>query len=908
MVIPTQQTLLEQDFNRQEQRLNEALHSYSASLHAEQQGALQTLREEVLSIFRVLSKLDPLASASWDDASWARLTPRADRATVPPLIRIGTLRLILTLSAQHRVPITVPAMIPLLCRNGLILPAHDLTIASYRELLQSVAIRLLATMPPGHVRLCLFDPAGLGRNFSQLMQFPEYVRGQLVRHSSSQIAEELNRLTEHISTVIQRKLTNKFQNLHAYNNWASHDHQPYYVVIVSDFPAGFESRAAEQLLNIAMNGPRAGVHVLMTLDQARELPRKFPLEQLMATSAAMQRGRGAVVQFPDWEFLPDPLPLNSIVNAVTEILQKGIGRAQRIALPIESVSTKNLYNDNTKDGLACSLGLNGTEPLLLEIGRKDGMHHHVLVGGASGTGKSTLLHTLILGLCSRYSPEELELYLVDFKEGVEFSIYRNLPHARLVAIESEREFGISVLRGLKQEMSNRGDLFRNAGPSIDSLRSYRDKTGRPCPRILLIIDEFQLFFERSDRIANEARILLDDLVCRGRGFGIHVMLASQSVPSGELNATTLAQLGIRIALRVHSEDDSYKILARDNPAARYLEHQGQAIFNSHSGRPDGNMPFLVAYLPPLKREERIRQLIEKIRDSNSESLRMPFVYEGNRPSSVISNPSLWGPDSTEKRVLRAIPAFLGEPAQLQAEHTRFLLRRQSRSHLLVCGQAELTALRVFLSACTSFLGYAQSSDSNPRKLFLLDLSNANSAVNGQLDVLGKAQGVKIGGRRQIHVFLTKVVDELNARAAADDLGQKAGAPWILGIFGLQGASILSRQGPRSCPEREALLRILAEGADLGLHLLVWANTYSKLMDCLDTRSLQEFDGRVALSGGDAEKIMGQLSQVPMIKPDSGLLWNQDSGDSFERFRCYGDIAETIQQREINDGTNSSRSG
>src|SRR4029077_8103928 len=77
-----------------------------------------------------------------------------------------------------------------------------------------------------------------------------------------------------------------------------------------------------------------------------------------------------------------------------------------------------------------------------------------------------------LALC--YSPDELEVYLIDFKKGVEFKAYAalGLPHARVIAIESEREFGMSVLERLDQEFKRPGGLFRKAG--VQDLRSYRN--------------------------------------------------------------------------------------------------------------------------------------------------------------------------------------------------------------------------------------------------------------------------------------------------------------------------------------------------------------------------------------------------------------------------------------------------
>src|SRR5439155_16183610 len=115
-----------------------------------------------------------------------------------------------------------------------------------------------------------------------------------------------------------------------------------------------------------------------------------------------------------------------------------------------------------------------------------GTAQHVLIAGKTGSGKSTLLHALITNVALHYSPEEVELYLVDFKKGVEFKTYatHELPHARVVAIESEREFGLSVLERLDAELRLRAEKFRAAG--VQELRNYRQaNSGQVLPRILL---------------------------------------------------------------------------------------------------------------------------------------------------------------------------------------------------------------------------------------------------------------------------------------------------------------------------------------------------------------------------------------------------------------------------------------
>src|SRR5206468_4938729 len=119
---------------------------------------------------------------------------------------------------------------------------------------------------------------------------------------------------------------------------------------------------------------------------------------------------------------------------------------------------------------------------------------HVLIAGKTGSGKSTLLHAMFTNAALIYPPDELQLYLIDFKEGVEFKAYatEQLPHARVVAIESEREFGLSVLQRLDAELKIRGERFRDAG--AQDLAGYRQATGKRLPRILLVVDEFQEFF------------------------------------------------------------------------------------------------------------------------------------------------------------------------------------------------------------------------------------------------------------------------------------------------------------------------------------------------------------------------------------------------------------------------------
>ena len=169
----------------------------------------------------------------------------------------------------------------------------------------------------------------------------------------------------------------------------------------------------------------------------------------------------------------------------------------------------------------------------LEFGPEvsNGISHFGLMIGATGSGKSSLLHSLIISSLLKYGPDELQLYLLDFKSGVEFELYSKyrIPQLKLLALDAMQAFGLSVLRELMQQMDERNRLFKGAG--VGNIEEYRTTTGYAMPRILVLMDEFQALFneDHDRRAARESSVLLADFISLARNCGIHFLLSTQTL-------------------------------------------------------------------------------------------------------------------------------------------------------------------------------------------------------------------------------------------------------------------------------------------------------------------------------------------------------------------------------------------
>ncbi len=764
--------------------------------------------------------------------------------------------------------------------------------------LNDAMLRILTSVPPSRARFTIIDPVGLGESFAAFTHLADH-DAQLITDrvwsDARHVEQRLTELTEHMETVIQKYLRNEYATIREYNAMAGEVAEPLRFLVLADLPAGVTEQAAKRLARIISSGARCGVHVLAALDERTKAPAWLPVAELSKAALHLRHERGRWIR-QDADFRPWPVSLErSPSETTTTALLRRVGAQSkelgRVRVPFEIVAPPaetEVWSRSARDELKVALGRTGATKLQhLTLGQ--GMAQHALIAGRTGSGKSTLLHVIITNAALWYSPDEIEMYLIDFKKGVEFKAYaaHGLPHARVIAVESEREFGLSVLRRLDAELTTRGQRFRDR--NVQDLAGWRRSTPEPMPRVLLVVDEFQEFFVEDDKLAQEASLLLDRLVRQGRAFGMHVVLGSQTLGGAySLARSTLGQMAVRIALQC-SEADSYLIMSEDNPAPRLLGRPGEAIYNDASGMLEGNSPFQVVWLSEQTREAMLDRVRERGRGLPP---RECIVFEGDRASDIARNPRLSAIRAGREPPPAAPTAWLGEAVGIK-EATNIAFRRQAAANLLIVGQQEDTAHTMMLATAV-----ALSADPRAR-LMVIDSTPADQREHGVLERVANRQEASgltwFAGPRGAAAAVAEVAAEVARREALaqDPEATLPETSVFLLVMGLHRLRDLRKVDDFSFGASEGasrpdqlLAKVLRDGPSLGVHVVAWIDTAANVDRTLERATAREFEARVLMqmSANDSTNLIDTPAAANLGR-HRALLHREELG-TVEKFRPY----------------------
>ena len=820
-----------------------------------------TAHQAMATIGRTLDEgASGAASASWETFTCA------PSANVPPLLRFGEL----TLGAQ-----TVPALAPLLNEAGWYLSGER---TAAEDLVVSLITRLIATVPLRHLKVEVFDPRlrGVMGRFSALRNsfgsnFPQPTS------DNSAFATRLTQLMDSAGSNVEVAAAAGAATLTEHWARAGVPEGHLNLCVVLDYPFAVDPRLQEQLLRTASIGGPSGTTVVVVAD-----PSVAPASdvdpgslQRLLRPFAHAGGRWRTPDLP-LDARPDPAPSASVVSAVLAQAIEAAKSLQGPVIPLTEVIADDLeqpWTGSSAESLDVVIGREKAVPLTLSLRTENPPHPNVLVGGAVGQGKSNLLLDIIYSLASRYRPEDLELHLLDFKRGLEFKRFaedddgRNwLPHAKVLCLESSPAFGVAVLRNMEQEMERRSQLFKAAG--VVSLNAYRADPSRILPRIVLIIDEFHVLFEGADHEVDAAVSYLTKLAKQGRAYGIHLLLASQTISGvGALSVkgdAIFAQFPLRLSLK-NTADESQAILSRGNKAAADLTYRGELILNRNFGHdPSGsNVRGVAAYADPNEMKELQTRLW------NLGHGEPPLMFLGSSYADYRNVAAETVSVGDER-----LPLRVGRPIAVTDDTRTLMLTPDVDQGVAVVGQdpeLAIAALRSMILSAAPVLG--------ARSGRIVVLQGGDESVVGPLrDAADRTTesgvAVEFIPRTEIAGFIR---DRLAPRLTMD------AEPWLVIGIGLQRVRGMAESdkadddgfgfilgGQDDSTPRGILARTATEGALAGVHLVAWwPNLRALRTDIAQASGIGSYV-TTGLGGEDLKDLVGGLAPAIDGWPRVGL--------------------------------------
>lgn len=287
-------------------------------------------------------------------------------------------------------------------------------------------------------------------------------------------------------------------------------------------------------------------------------------------------------------------------KSIPELLQGDFSPSRILTInqPIQGIYSNMWFGDATsRCTLRCGY-VDGNSSKLCQqtIGGED---IHMILGGATGQGKSVTLNSIIFGLCMEFAPWEIDLTLVDAKivEFKSYALQHPMPHIRRIAATEDADYIISVLDTLKTEMSQWYSIFTLAG--VKKIDDFRKKTGLMMPQHIIIVDEFQTMFKNAKKKLPKIIDILDAFGRLGRATGFHLIFASQELGS-DLPKGLLANIKVRSAMGCDA-NISEMILGNDE-AKNNKGKRGRLIINSEIEKgKEANTTIVVPFMPDNER-------------------------------------------------------------------------------------------------------------------------------------------------------------------------------------------------------------------------------------------------------------------------------------------------------------------
>lgn len=839
---------------------------------------MRLLNADYQKLRSAVAGLKTANTADWSDAVWNAWSP--DEVLEPPVLRVGDL-----IETRTKKLSIVPGYVPFLGqRRTIVIETTGKSRSQGLALLQSLVMRT-ALMLPHQARYTLLDPAGAGVAFPMRRYLPQ------VRETSSDVRRDLDQVMSDIQRIIEAYLDAQITSFEQIPQQIRVNER-FQFVFAADFPNQYDRRAIEALQSIGNTGTVAGVYLFIHHNTDVALPRDISMAGFKS-AFTVNLDNTASLTLRKLVLKPDSAPSADLQGRVFEKLKQAKPPERIIEWDqMIGLNPAHWWQTSAAEIVSTPVGAMGKgEELTVWFGvNRDGQPCvHGALAAMTGAGKSNLYHVLITGLAVRYSPEELRLYLIDGKNGVEFQPYRHLPHVEVISLRSSAELSRSVLAELINEMNRRSTIFEQT--RVQDLIGYRAK-GQPLgilPRILLFVDEYQQLFDGdTEELASQYLRRLSE---QGRFVGIHMFLASQRFDvAGMLNKDKIfGNIHLRAAMQISPSD--IQTLTEFGKRGKALiatnDLPGKIVINDRAGE-DGtnaNHAGKVAFLTSERRDQLIATLIERAKSLSESSLPRRTVFNGKEQPMMLENAEFGALleldhflTAQELESLARKPAYsggmdvpdwfagekpyiswLGQEFSVRGQ-AKIVFRRRTGENAIIVGATNPARYGMLCSVVASLCLNALPDQT---RFAIVDRSNNAAQWGSALQTIHE-KVLKPAGFGTVFSRdgknLTEILDGLIAaleqrRMLSED--EQAKEPSLFALFTELDSLELMRRKPSSyggmanTPEGDKLARLYTEGPPLGIHVILSFSGVRPMAAIIDERrGLLNFRHRVALQMSD----------------------------------------------------------
>ena len=715
----------------------------------------------------------------------------------------------------------------------------------------------------------------------------------------------LNAVSSRTESIIQNLLQGDITNIAEYNQNKT-EKVAYTIFVLKDIPVGYGNDFGARLAKVVRSGPRAGVSILALVDeeeanrseeslkvlqQLRSVLNSAPCETCDFTTSDSEHKQTAA-PIARYEFLS-----NNIISAIVRMVNQGLEVKSETVLKFSEymLSRNDWWSRQSANRVDLPFGLTKEmKTISLQITQESGQNSAVVIG-IPGSGKSVFLHTIIASAITHYSPAELQLYLLDFS-GVEFNVYakHKLPHARVIAPEAEREFGLSILREVFEEGNRRMALCRENGVT-NIVELKRTNPEAIVPRLLVIIDEFQKIFEiENDSISKEANAKIHAIIQEYRKFGINLILATQKLPAKSVVPYDL--IANRVVFK--SDPNDFNNLIRwphAVPQPRLLT--GICVYNNESGAEVSNNLTRSFFINASKE-------LETLLDEVLEFAGIHPEMSGNHKLRVFRSNELpiFAKRLVSERHIkpqiapREVGVYIGESIAIAPCHVYVPLTKDSNNNILIIGGDSNVAKGIaYHSLLSEIIAHTEKTCNVIHMNFMTDddpmLSMFQSEVYAAASAYCNLQEAR--SEEDVKDYLQFVKDEVvDARKNNPSLPM---THFFINIFEFQRGRMFDGTGSRGDLESECarlLEYIMKNGPMVGVFTMLQVDNLANLNRlCYSAQNM--FCHRIALQMPEQEsdKIVGNSAANKLLvlnRPATkyrGLYYN-NVNNSVTKFKPY----------------------